>query len=790
MAGLFSIPNRNINDSAILKKAKSTKKAPTTKRGGGIASKIANIQAIVEKYLGKYVEETLIVQDEETLIEYIDKCIKDGEVGIDTETTGLDPMLDELVGISIYTHDSKTAYIPLNHKSYVTGQKSKNQLSIEFVAEQFQRLEDAKIFNVLFNAPFDIRFIMNGLGVRLHCDWDCYLAARCLNENEESNALKKLHQKYLLKGKEDAFKFDELFKGITFDYVPIKTGGIYAAHDSKITLDYKDYQQQFLYYEPDKPFEDRNGMNGVAWVFFNIEMPMVDVIVDMEQTGIEFDFEYNNQLKEKYHKLLEEREAKFHELCEMYSEEIENYSGNVQLESPINIKSSQQLAVLLYDIMKLEAPVDKKTKKPVRSTNEETLKKLKNPIADAILDYREFSTIVSTFIDKLPECVNPNDGRIHCKFNQYGADTGRMSSRDPNLQNIPSHNKEIRKMFKATDGYVMMSSDFSQQEVKGMAQMCGDETMAEAFRQGKDFYAQIASVAFELPYEECLEHFPKGSYIKHYSGKWHYGTEKDYDKIADGETDVYADGKERRGQAKSILLGINYGRGAASIAEQLGCTKQKAEKIKSDVFEGFPAIEKFESDSKAMAEELGYVTTLWGRKRRLPVMTLPDYEFSWAEGHSLSDDPLDFDMSDDVVDDVPDEIINKYCKRLANAWGDKKKSVIAQAREEGIIITDHTKERIDATRQIVNSRIQGTAADQSKLAMIALNNDARLKELGFRMLIPVHDEVIAECPEENAKEVAERFAYIMSHSGGSKFTIPISCDVSVSKCWYGEEIQL
>ena len=542
MAGLFSIPNRNINDSAILKKAKSTKKAPTTKRGGGIASKIANIQAMVEKYLGKYAEETLIIQDEETLIKYIDKCIENRIISIDTETTGLDPILDELVGISIDTYDVKTAYIPLNHKSYVTGQKSKNQLPIEFVAEQFQRLADAdNMFIVMFNAPFDIRFILNHLGVRLHCDWDCYLAARCLNENEESNALKKLHQKYVLKGKEDAFKFDELFKGITFDLVPIKTGAIYAAHDSKITLEYYDYQKQYIYYESDKTPEDRNGMNGASWVFFNIEMPMVDVNVELEENGVEFDFEYNNQLKEKYHKLLEEREAKFHELCEMYSEEIENYSGKVQLESPINIKSSQQLAVLLYDIAKIEPVKDKKTKQPSRSTNEETLKALKNPLADAILDYREFSTIVSTFIDKLPECVNPKDDRIHCKFNTYGADTGRMSSSNPNMQNIPSHNKEIRKMFKATDGYVMMSSDFSQQEVVGMAQMCGDEEMFKTFREGKDFYAQIASVSFNMPYEDCLE----------------FQVDDNGNKILDenGEPITNPGGKERRTQAKSILLG-------------------------------------------------------------------------------------------------------------------------------------------------------------------------------------------------------------------------------------------
>ena len=156
------------------------------------------------------------------------------------------------------------------------------------------------------------------------------------------------------------------------------------------------------------------------------------------------------KLKDKYHKLLDEKEQNFHNLCNMYKEEIDNYSGTTKLDDPINIQSVPQLQALLYDIMQIEAPIDKKTKKPTRSTNEETLKKLKNPIADAILEYREFSTIVSTFIDKLPECVNPKDGRIHCKFNQYGADTGRMSSQDPNLQNLPSSNHDIRPMFVAT----------------------------------------------------------------------------------------------------------------------------------------------------------------------------------------------------------------------------------------------------------------------------------------------------------------------------------------------------
>ena len=762
MAGLFNIPNRNVSDSDILKKSKSKKSAPATKKSGGsISTRIANIVALVEEHLGKYAEETIVIQDEDTLIEYIDKIIEHGIVAIDTETTGLNPMTDELVGIGLCTIDEKTTYIPLNHKSYVTGIKSKNQLDCDFVAEQMQRLIDAKVFVVMFNAPFDIRMIMHGLGIRFHCDWDCQLASRCLNENEPQKALKKLHQKYVLRGKEDAFKFDDLFKGITFDLIPIKTGALYAAHDPKITLEYYLYQRQHLRLD-----HERQDMRDVAWVFFNIEMPVVDAVIDLEETGVAFDMEYNRQLQEKYHELLHEREEKFHELCEMYEDEIRNYSGKDRLDDPISITSPKQLAVLLYDIMGLPLFYDKKAKKETRSTSEEALQKLKNPVADAILEYREFSTIVSTFIDKLPGCVNKKDGRIHCKFNQYGADTGRFSSQDPNLQNIPSHNKDIRKMFKATDGYVMMSADFSQQEVKGMAQMCGDEGMIEAFRQGKDFYAEIASVAFGYPYEECLEFRP------------------------DGTTNLA--GKDRRAQAKSILLGINYGRGAASIAEQIGCSKKEAERIKEDVFNGFPAIAEFERQSFEMAETLGYVTTLWGRKRRFPSMLLPDYEFTYASASQLPnvvDDPLDFDMADDDEErEVPQAVIDKYLKRLSKAWGGQKKKIFEQANAEGIWIVDNTKDK-DYTK-IVNARIQGSAADQSKLCMIAINKDERLKELGFRMLIPVHDEIIAECPEENAVECAERFKYLMEHSSGEKYTVPVTVDVEITHRWYGKKYRI
>ena len=742
------------DDLALAKKSNATKKStPTVKGGGSIISRIQAIQAMVETKLGKYRDRYILIQDEESLIKYLDKCIENGIIALDTETTGLDPLLDDIVGICIYTPDEKGAYIPINHISYITQERVDNQLHVEFLREQFTRLYEHDIDSIMFNASFDIRVMRNQVGVKnIYCTWDSYLAARCLNENEPTNKLKPLHNKYCLDGKGDAFTFDELFKGIPFSLIPIKTGYLYAARDPEITYELYMYQKQYL-----REDIDREDLRNVYWVFKNIEMPCVSVIADMEDIGVEFDFKYNAELQEKYHKILEEKKEAFIKSYQPYINDISAYD---KLENPINIASTQQLAILLYDVMGCELFYDKKKKKETRSTAEEALVKLNNPVSNAILEYREFSTIVSTFIDKLPECVNPNDGRIHCKFNQYGADTGRMSSSDPNLQNIPSHNKDIRKMFKATDGYVLMSADYSQQEPKCMTMMCQDPLMINAYKEGKDLYAEIASLSFNTTYENCLEFRPDGTTNK--------------------------EGKERRSQAKSILLGVLYGRGVPSIAEQLGTDVKKAQKIKDSVFKGFPAIEQFEQDSKYMAETLGYVTTLWGRKRRLPSMLKPDYEFKWSDAGPVDDDLLDFD--EEVDNEVPESKQRYYRNKLAKAYVRDRKKIFEEANAEGIWVIDNTKEK-DVTK-IVNARIQGSAADMSKLAMIKLGNDERLKELGFRMLIPVHDEIIAECPEENAKEVVERFSQLMSEAPGEKFTIPIKCDVEVTKCWYGDKIEI
>lgn len=297
-----------------------------------------------------------------------------------------------------------------------------------------------------------------------------------------------------------------------------------------------------------------------------------------------------------------------------------------------------------------------------------------------------------------------------------------------------------------------------------MTQMCGDEKMLDAYRQGKDLYAQIASIAFNTEYENCLEFNPDGSKNK--------------------------EGKERRSSAKSILLGILYGRGIKSVAEQLHTTKQKAQQIQDKVFKGFPAIPRFENDSKDMALDLGYVTTLWGRKRRLPDLALPEFEFRWKDGAPPDDDLLDFMNAPEFDEEVPEDRIQYYERKLSRAWGKEKRPIFKEALEEGILISDNGAKIADAERQVVNARIQGSAADLTKLAMIKVGNDERLKELGFRLLIPVHDELIAECPKENAKEAAERFAKLMSDAAKPTLTVPISCDVEITERWYGEEVDI
>lgn len=761
MAGLFDLPTSRNNkgaDKIVVNSITNKKSASIIVKGGGLLGKISSINALVENKLGKYRDDYtyFMAKDEELFKEYIYNTIQIGYVAMDTETTGLDPISDKIVGMSLYSKGQKGLYIPIHHKSYVTGIEVEGQLDPKLIKEQLQRLVDAGVRFKEYDAKFDTRVVKNQLGIYIPCWFDAHLAAMVLNENEP-HGLKTLHSKYVLNGKEDEFAFGKFFNGITFDLVPIKTGYLYAARDAVDTDELVDWQLPYL--TPDNPICKEYGLEKVSNVFWNIEMPCIEVLADMEDTGIALDTDLANKLSEKYHKQLEDNLLEFYRVLDMYKVEIDTYiykHPNNKLDDPISISSPTQLAILFYDILKIEPP---DTSKP-RGTGSDILEKIDNPLCKAILDYRATAKLLTTYVDKLPECINPKTGRIHCNYNQYGAKTGRMSSDNPNMQNIPSKNHDIRQMFVASPGNVLMSSDYSQQEPKVMTVMCQDPMMIEAYQNGKDLYASIASLAFNKPYEECLEFRPDGTTNK--------------------------EGKARRSQAKSILLGILYGRGLNSVAEQLHTTKRKAQEIQDKVFKGFPAIKQFEDDTKYMAEQYGFVTTFWGRKRRLPDMQLPEFEFKWKDGFG-DVDPLAFDV--EVAEtEVPDEIKRKYISKLhRNPF--KKKPIYAEAEAEGVIITDNGGKIADATRQCVNSRIQGSAADLTKLAAIEIYNNQRLKELGFKLLVPVHDEFIAECPRENAKECAELFSKCMSDAARD-MNIPISTDVEITERWYGEPIKM
>lgn len=758
---LFELPQSRSNkeaDNLIVQKTTNKKSASFTVKGGAnnLLTQISLINSTVESKLGKYRDDYtyFMADDEEKFKDYIKHIIQNGAYAIDTETTGLNPMVDTIVGFSLYTPGEKGLYVPLHHKSYITGVEVEGQFETKFITEWFEKLIPCKAR--YYNANFDRRIIHKNLGVKLPVWFDAHIAGMCLNENEP-HGLKNLHSKYVLEGKEDEWSFGKLFDNLCFDIVPIKTAYIYAARDAVDTWELVDFQLPYL--TPGTTECTEQGLEKVSDVFWNIEMPFLEVVTEMEDNGVTLDADYAKQLSEKYHKKLDENLSNFYSILEQYKPEIEKYkikNPNHKLSDPISVSSPTQLAILFYDILKIEPP----DKEHPRGTGEEILEKIDNPLCKAILDYRGTDKLLGTYIDKMPEIMI--NGKVHCKFNQYGAKTGRLSSEDPNMQNIPSHNKDIRKMFVASPGHVLLSGDFSQQEPRVMTAMCQDPEMIKAYKNGLDLYASIASIAFNKPYEQCLEFNPDG-------------------------TDN-PEGEVRRSSAKSILLGILYGRGINSIAEQLHTTKQKAQIIQDKVFKEFPAIKKFEEDSVHMAETKGYVTTFWGRKRRLPDMQLPEFEFTYKEGYG-DIDSLSFD-NEVTETEVPLQLKKLYASKMRSVYkkADKDK-VKSEALNEGIIIKDNGGKIADATRQCVNSRIQGSAADMSKIAGINLYTNQRLRELGFKLLVPIHDEYLAECPIENAKECVKLMTECMCASAEA-IQLPIKVDIAVSYKWKGEKLNL
>lgn len=672
---------------------------------------LAVIQELVKSGRLHAEGEVETIRTPERLKEYMDHCKQSGEYVLDVETTGLDIYNDILVGICLYTPGETSAYVPFNHTD-LQNVRVADQMSEEQVRDiVIPYLQDQELRCINHNIKFDNKKLAwDWKQIIVNIYWDTLIAGYVLNENEP-HGLKPLYNKYILHGKGSSEDYGDLFEGIPFNYVPIDVATVYGANDGFKTYALYKFQAQYL--REDHPREDFRKM---YYVFREVEMPLIPLCTDMEMRGVEIREDFAKELSEDFNKEMVEVEAKCDAYVEQFKQYILDHNNLMRLTKgtcKINYSSPQQVAALFYDIFKLRSV----SRKEPRGTGDKIIQKFlstakkkdtkkSREFAEFLENYQRFKEIkklLGTYVDKIPQVKEPKINAVYTTYNQYGAKTGRFSSSDTvskiNLQNIPSKEKRIRKIFKARDGYKLVGGDFSQIEPRVLAFLSGDESMINAYKEGKDLYAIMGSQVYQLPYEDCREFYPDGT--------------------------VNAEGKHRRTTMKSVLLGIMYERGATAIGEQFNKSAEWAQQLIDNFYKSFPKINQYRLKIENMAETYGYVTTITGRKRRLPDMQLEDKDdYRYQEAH----------------------------------------------------------------RQSLNSVIQGSSADIMKLSMIAIYNDPRYKALDCHMIITVHDELIMEVPEDHIKEGAELLVGTMKRVGHSLIDLPMSVDAEVNDYWYGENL--
>lgn len=470
----FVVPKTPERAKKIIKKisnpTKERSERTKTKSNSSLSLKqqLLEIEQEVNRILGVYKEKTQVITDIVTLHNYIDLAISNGVIAIDTETNNsLQPVSCKLMGPCIYTPGGKNIYIPVNHVNPETRERLENQLTEEQITHEFSRLSNTNI--IMHNGKFDYEVIKCTCGLSLNIYWDTIIAAALLNENEHVS----LKEQYIQKIDPSIEKYDieNLFKNIEYALVDPKVFALYAATDPYMT--YKLYEWQKV--QMDLPDNSR-----IKKLFFDIEMPIVTVTAEMELAGMSIDKEYAQRLSVKYHKLEDKVNKQISEELLKYEDKINEWrktpeaifkpkskkpnkngeytyqrSKSEQLKSPPELTSPTQFAILLYDVL----AIPPKSKKSPRGTGEDILKQIDIPLCKLVLSQRGLQKLIGTYIDKLPECVQEKDNRLHASFNQLGAQTGRYSSNNPNLQNIPSKSKNIRLMFCADYTYDKYSVD-------------------------------------------------------------------------------------------------------------------------------------------------------------------------------------------------------------------------------------------------------------------------------------------------------------------------------------------
>lgn len=662
-------------------------------------------------------EKGILLNTQVTLEQYINQCINDGEYVLDIETTGLDPFNDLIVGVCLYSPSQEPAYIPMLHTD-IDNKLLPGQLEVAVVKQHITRLMESDAHWINHNIKFDAKFLMYRWNIKPNnMYWDTLIGAFILNENEPTHGLKPLYAKYITKSK-DKQSYKDLFEKTPFNYIPLDLAEVYGANDGTKTYALYKFQKQYL-----NPNHDRGDFKQLYKVFRDIEMALLPVLCDMELKGVEIDTKFAKELEVKYEQVaLDQEQYLYDVIYTRFANKVKNHTALQELiakqaknkklkgtkyQDLINFNSSPQLKYLFFDILGFPKlyrrdPMSCGKEQQQLWLDSDKVSKGQKEFLQAFMEWRKTVKLLTSFIVKIPEAREVKTNAVHTNFNQLGAKTGRFSSSHPvhkiNLQQIPSRNKDIRKIFTARPGHVFIGSDFSAIEPRILATVSQDPTMLQTFNDGIDIYASMASLIFNVPYEQCLEFHPETG-------------------------EKQPEGKDRRTQTKSVLLGIMYSRGAKAIAEQFGRDAKWGQELIDNFYKSFPSIKEIITRSMYQAEKLGYVCTITGRKRRLPNMRLDKENYLYQE----------------------------------------------------------------ASRQCLNARIQGSSADVMKLAMVNLHNNPRFKELGGSILMTIHDEMVIECRDEVAVEMSELLPEVMKDTAMKLLGTKQKCDVEVSRVWSGDD---
>ncbi len=494
------------------------------------------------------------VLDEETFNTWLGKLQKAQLIAFDTETTSLNYMDAELVGVSFCIEEGEAAYVPVAHDY----PDAPTQLSREFVLDALKPiLESSNIIKVGQYIKYDKNVLanyditLNGIG------FDTMLESYVLNSTAQRHDMDSLALAYL--GHKTIHFEDIAGKGakqLTFNQIALEEAGPYAAEDADITLRLHNTIWAKLKEIP----ELKN-------LLIDVEVPLACVLSRMEQEGVLIDSQRLSQQSQDLAARIAELEKEVHE----------------EAGEPFNLGSTKQLQHILFEKMSL--PIIKKTPKGAPSTSEDVLQELalEYPLPKKIMEYRGLTKLKNTYTDKLPKMINHRTGRVHTSYHQAITATGRLSSTDPNLQNIPIRNEEgrrVRQAFVPRKGNKFVAADYSQIELRIMAHLSGDKGLLDAFAHGKDIHKATASEVFGVPLDEVTT--------------------------------------EQRRSAKAINFGLIYGMSAFGLAKQLNIPRNEAQKYMDLYFERYPGVLEYMDSTRESAKEKGYVETVFGRRLYLP----------------------------------------------------------------------------------------------------------------------------------------------------------------------------